>query len=70
MASAPDPRTIRAAAAESRRQKLLARGSERLTSITVGVPKDRQDSEGGGVPLDYADSKQTIYDRFSDSLRR
>ncbi len=56
MASAPDMRAIRAAAAESRRQKLLARGSERLTSITIGPPKDRHDSEGGGVLLGYPDS--------------
>jgi len=58
MASVSDPRTIRAAAAEARRQKLLARGGERLNSITVGPPKDRLDSGGGGVPLGHPDSVQ------------
>lgn len=37
MALVPDARANRAATAEARRQKLLARGSERLSSITTGM---------------------------------
>ena len=37
MALVPDARANRAATAEARRQKLLARGNERLSSITTGM---------------------------------
>lgn len=37
MALVPDARANRAATAEARRQKLLARGNDRLSSITTGI---------------------------------
>ena len=53
MASQTDAPSARAAAAEARRRRLLARGGERLSSITVGV-KTRQDTSDAGQSPRFA----------------
>ncbi|GLC60904.1 hypothetical protein PLESTB_001689600 [Pleodorina starrii] len=46
--------TKRAAAAEARRQKILARGAERLSRITVGTPLTTTDASESSAPSELA----------------
>ena len=51
MAAAPEngPKASRSAAAEARRQKILARGADRLSSITVGSKKEPLEAVPGAL---------------------
>lgn len=62
MAAAPDngPKASRSAAAEARRQKILARGADRLSSITIGSKKEPSEAVPGALVPKRASKQASI----------